>query len=173
MKGKREYTIFVGGLAIGILVGYIFFSGSPAHSTGEATTASSISSGVTAAASSTNPVGGVDSSTLTLQVPAQPAGKTVTIESESAPFDTWVAVREIGPDGQPANILGAHLFPAGTASGTVTLLRDTIPGETYDVVLYRDNGNHAFDYQGGDILIKNRDGSIFTTPFSTYPTSPH
>ena len=82
----------------------------------------------------------------TVAVNNQAAGTNVAIASMNLSRDTWVAVRD------ERSILGAGWFAAGTTSGSVELLRGTEAGKSYTVVLYIDNGNHAFEYKG-DALV--------------------
>ncbi|MBI2046440.1 MAG: hypothetical protein HYT28_03420 [Parcubacteria group bacterium] len=78
-------------------------------------------------------------------VVSQEAGSLVVVTEVEVEAPTWVAIHE-DVDGKPANILGAQLFDAGIHSGTVALLRNTEPGNTYHAFLYKDNGDRAFDY---------------------------
>lgn len=77
-------------------------------------------------------------------------GETVTADTQSAgptvrasftlTHDGWVAVQDAN-----GAVLGAGRFAAGATSGIIELLRPTVPGKTYTVVIYADNGNRAFD----------------------------
>lgn len=83
--------------------------------------------------------------TEVVEVKDQVAGDKVFISRVAVAQAGWVAIQE-DVDGMPGNILGAHRFDAGTYQGVVTLLRDTIPGETYYATLWHDNGDGVFDY---------------------------
>src|SRR5438105_1224626 len=51
----------------------------------------------------------------------------------------WVAVHD-DINGEPGKILGAKLFGPGTSEGTIELLRGTVEGKTYLVVIHSDDG---------------------------------
>lgn len=77
----------------------------------------------------------------------QSAGDRVEIENIDASEILWVAVRE-EKDGVPGNILGAQKVFAGAGQKvTVELLRPTISGGAYRVMLYNDVGDPAFNYR--------------------------
>lgn len=76
----------------------------------------------------------------------QPAGNMVKLDSVSMTFDGWVVVHE-DRDGKPGNILGAQRFDKGTyTSGQVELLRGTVAGGKYYVMLHDDDGDRVFDH---------------------------
>lgn len=92
----------------------------------------------------------------------QPAGDTVTVESATLPQLGWIAVRD--SDGRT---LGAGRFDAGTVTNVqVPLLRATEPGQRYQVLLYVDDGDKAFDLHT-DTLVTNADGSVAGATFTT------
>lgn len=88
---------------------------------------------------------------------AAAAGESVSADTQSAgptvrasfalTRDSWVAVQ----DGK-GGVLGASRFAAGTTSGIIELLRPTVPGETYTVVIYADNGNRVFDLYTDELI---------------------
>src|SRR3989344_2541220 len=86
-----------------------------------------------------------------VDVDDQRAGSAVNVLVIELGNPGWVAIQE-DHDGELGNVLGAAWFPQGTSQGSVELLRDTIPGNTYHVVLYNDNGNKAFEL-GVDAMI--------------------
>ncbi len=80
-----------------------------------------------------------------LSVSEQVAGSSVAIESVTVPPPgVWVAVREV-EKGQLGNVLGAVRAKGPRSNFTVPLLRNTKPGTTYAVELYRDNGDEFFN----------------------------
>lgn len=89
----------------------------------------------------------------------QTAGASVKVSGVSATKVTWVAVRENNA-GKLGNILGARRIEAGNDQNVdVMLLRPTVKGQEYFVVLFEDDGdkifNHKTDMQvvkGGDVL---------------------
>ncbi len=83
----------------------------------------------------------------------QEAGAKVVIESVSASETLWLAVRE-EKDGKLGNILGASKVFAGKGENvSVELLRPTVIGGTYRVVVYRDVGTSDFNYKE-DVLVE-------------------
>ena len=89
-------------------------------------------------------------------VEAQKAGESVTVKSVAVDEATWVAVRE-DKDGSLGNILGARRIEAGTqADVVVELLRPTLSGSTYHVVVYRDIEAPSFNYKE-DVLVEGVD----------------
>lgn len=95
----------------------------------------------------------------------QAAGNAVRVENIEFENAGWVAVHE-DRNGGLGNILGAAWFPRGTSSGTVELLRDTLPGQAYYAVLYTDNGNKVFE-TGVDAQIVTASGNPVMSTFIT------
>lgn len=91
-------------------------------------------------------------STASLLVENQSAGASVEVTFVSVAWPVWVAVREL-KNGVQGNILGAARVGAGTNGTVVRLLRSTVAGGHYAVVLYRDIGDQTFNYKE-DVLIE-------------------
>ncbi|PIR47042.1 MAG: hypothetical protein COV07_01040 [Candidatus Vogelbacteria bacterium CG10_big_fil_rev_8_21_14_0_10_45_14] len=70
--------------------------------------------------------------------------KVMTVAKTGA--TTWVVVHE-DRNGEPGNILGARRVEAGTTTTEVMLLRGTVAGGKYYVMLHSDNGDGKFDYK--------------------------
>lgn len=83
----------------------------------------------------------------------QTAGMSVMVSGIQVAGDSWVAVREA--DG--SRVLGAALVTAGTKSATVELLRATVAGKSYEVVIYTDDGDRAFDMKKDALVSGVRD----------------
>jgi len=98
------------------------------------------------------------SGTLTLKVIDQQAGDNVAVSVTGVTEAVWAAVRET-KDGKVGNILGAHKVFTGETSSTIELLRPTVAGATYKVVLYKDIGDPAFNYRE-DVLVEGVDGTF-------------
>jgi len=94
----------------------------------------------------------------------QPAGITATV---TVNFDKsmWVAIHE-DVKGAPGKILGAQMFPKGTHTGAVDLLRPTEGERKYYAMVHSDDGDHTFD-QKKDIPVKNADGTVISHAFMT------
>lgn len=91
----------------------------------------------------------------------QPAGTEVSVSQLNLSQPGWVAVRDSG-----GRTLGAAWFDAGTQTHvSVPLLRGTESGQSYQALLYADDGDHQFDLHT-DALITNSDGSVAGTTFS-------
>ena len=88
---------------------------------------------------------GIPSSTKVV-VSDQTAGTLVAIGAVDMSVNGWVVVHE-DRDGAPGNILGAQRFDAGSyTGGQVELLRATVAGGKYYVMLHQDNGDKMFDH---------------------------
>jgi len=73
----------------------------------------------------------------------------------------WIAVRDSN-----GRTLGAGRFEAGTHSNVeVPLLRTTLTGQSYQVLIYVDDGDRVFDLHS-DILVTRSDGSVAGDVFS-------
>src|SRR3989344_915040 len=100
-----------------------------------------------------------------LVVSNQPSGERVIISMVSVSVNGWVAVHEGREDGSLGNILGARRFDAGKYFGeTVELLRGTVGGNTYFVVLHSDNGDKEFDYVS-EMPVKDTAGNLISGTF--------
>jgi len=95
----------------------------------------------------------ITSQTGAVSAVSQKAGMSVRIESVTVmPPGVWVAVREVvGHD--LGNVLGALRVGGPRTDMTVSLLRATIPGQRYAAMLYRDDGNGAFDLASDSVYI--------------------
>jgi hypothetical protein len=91
----------------------------------------------------------------TIAVMDQAAGQTVEVDGVTSAGVTWVAVREYA-NNQLGNILGARRIPGGDGQTVmVELLRPTIAGRDYAVVLYRDNGDLAFNHRTDSLVVED------------------
>ena len=76
----------------------------------------------------------------------QGAGSVATVASVETDVPVWVVIRE-DKNGVVGNILGATRVDAGASNNIViTLLRSTVAGQTYRVVLFKDDGDKKFDH---------------------------
>jgi len=81
---------------------------------------------------------------LGLGVRDQKAGETVIVQGLTFTAPQWVVVYDERA-GKPSWILGAKRFLAGDIGGEVPLLRETVSGEKYYVVIHNDDGDLFFD----------------------------
>ena len=92
----------------------------------------------------------------------QAAGDSVAVASVTLAQMGWVAVRD-----DNGRVLGAARFDAGTWTNvSVPLLRGTGPSSNYQVLLYADDGDRAYDLHK-DILITGANGGVAGTNFKT------
>jgi len=91
----------------------------------------------------------------------QPAGSIVVVKSVTLSELGWVAVRDSN-----GRILGATRVDVGAHEAVqVELLRNTTTGEHYQVLLYTDDGDKAFDLHK-DTIVTNSDGSVAGAAFT-------
>jgi hypothetical protein len=94
-----------------------------------------------------------------VEVADQAAGSIVALQSVTLVNTGWVAVRD-----NEGRILGAARFDEGTHTGVVELLRNTVAGNSYQVLLYVDDGDREFDLHK-DILVSEPDGRVAGATF--------
>jgi len=158
-KGTNPWLIALGAFVIGILLASAWFlearlpgAGAPPAQTSTTTAATS------SLATATSDV---------LAVHDQSAGSTVVVDSVQVPAPgVWVAVEELR-DGNLGNILGAARVTGPATGVSVSLLRATVPGSTYAVVLYRDNGDGEFDATSDSIYVDFNTGERVVALFKT------
>lgn len=103
--------------------------------------------------------------TSSIIVGEQVPGSTVNINLVSLPSDGWVVVHEVS-GGVIVNALGAARRDAGSHEDVkVHLLRGTVSGGHYAVVLYTDNGDKEFSLVT-DTPINDSNGGYLMTSFS-------
>ncbi len=107
----------------------------------------------------------VSSDTSTVVVKDQAAGNHVDISELNLTGPSWVAIHD-DVDGQPGRILGAGLFDKGTASGTIDLLRNTVIGKSYIVVVHTDDGDYKHFVPATDKPLLDSAGKMVMTSFT-------
>lgn len=101
-----------------------------------------------------------------LQVLSQDAGESVRVSRVSLPEDGWLVVHEVEA-GHVGNALGALRRDKGEYTDmAIELLRATLPGKEYAVILYADNANKIFEIKK-DLPIINSDGAPVMVTFKT------
>ncbi len=98
-----------------------------------------------------------------IAVGAQRAGKVVTLSEITLKNPAWVAIHD-DVNGQPGKVLGAHLFDAGTRAGSIELLRSTVDGKSYLIVIHKSDGNATYSSQT-DKPLTDDSGKILMTSF--------
>lgn len=98
-----------------------------------------------------------DFSSTNIEVLDQDAGSRVFIKTISLNEKSWVAVRE-DVSGDMGNILGAVRLESGDHQNVeVELLRGTMAGGLYYVVVYKDNGDESFDHNFDSLVTDGTD----------------
>ncbi len=69
----------------------------------------------------------------------QAAGAEVMVDAMTLSAASWVAIKDT------KGVLGAAWFPSYATKGSVSLLRNTVAGATYQAVVYVDDGDKKFD----------------------------
>ncbi len=142
------------GAAVVLLGGWWFVTNSPVPSLDVANTEEG-ALGADETSIDLNTVVSTTSDSESVSVADQPAGDAVTISSVTFTETGWIAVRD-----DRGWTLGAGRIEAGTHKDMViNLLRGTIAGERYQVLLYIDDGDQVFDLKK-EILVTRSDGSI-------------
>ncbi len=155
------------GVIIIILIGWLIArhrSASPVvgemvNATSTATTTADSNTGADTGANAATRAPAETISGAAVSAKDQKPGNTVEIAAVTLPQRGWVAVQD-----SKGCTLGAALVQAGTSSTTIPLLRNTVAGDAYKVVLYIDNGNGAFDLHG-DTLVDGPDGMPVSASF--------
>jgi hypothetical protein len=96
----------------------------------------------------------------TVSVSDQAAGSKVMVADVSVVRPTWVAVRDTRK-WYP----GAVLVSGNKTNVEIPLLRPTVAGETYEVVLFVDNGDGKFSIHNGDMLVAGTAGAPVSSTF--------
>jgi hypothetical protein len=157
--------IFVGGIIIGALIGWsITGARNTANSSAIASTTATTSkaAGTTSGVNHSNSTIGPGSA-VTL-ASNEPAGFAVAVSKASVSQPTWLVVYE-DSNGAPGNAIGAALFFPGASSGTIELLRATLPGKSYFVGQSVDNGDKTFSLKN-DKPVLNEQGKPLYTQFT-------
>lgn len=107
-----------------------------------------------------------------LVVKDQPAGDAVVVSEVNFDEKVWVVIYEEreGRANEIGNILGAARIHPEAASGTVELVRSTIPGKTYFAVLHENQGGTSFDHKK-ELPLMSDDGKsiLYAVSFQTFP----
>ncbi|MBU6323222.1 MAG: hypothetical protein KGI41_01245 [Patescibacteria group bacterium] len=161
----RTVGLIALGVGIGMVVTVVWYSSPsdialpPAPGTGADT--------VSAASATSTPSLPQDASGA-VSVKDQAAGDSVIVESVTVPPPgVWVVVHEYHGS-ERGNALGARYVRGPSINVVVPLLRATVQGGTYAVVLYRDNGDGAFNLADDSVYVDFDTGQPVVAPFSTF-----
>ena len=104
----------------------------------------------------------------TVTVSNQSAGESVLVDTVTVPPPgVWVAVREVTLEGELGNVLGAARVRTPSSDVTVPLLRGTLPGQSYAIVLYRADNGDEFDLNKNSLYVDFDTGQRVVVPFKT------
>lgn len=160
---KKQKGLVIGIIAAGLIFGFVVGRAIKGKEAGEVLENEKTATSTEEVLGTKNENNAANSSTVTV-TNGQTAGKSVYVKNVSLSDNAWVVVREDAA-GEMGNILGAQWLPKGTASETtVDLLRGTVSGKKYYVVLYNDNGDRIFG-TSSDLPMKNK-GSLISATFT-------
>lgn len=153
-------------LVVGLLIGYgwgrqsaggagVMMSTKAVATTTVATTSSKLIGSTKA------PTNTVVAEGNSVNVVSQAAGMSVAVRSVSLSEEGWVAIRD-----SSGATLGAALFAPGTHSDvSVPLLKPMQSGNSYQALIYFDDGTKTFDLNTETIVL-NPDGSVAGATFN-------
>lgn len=126
----------------------------PAYNTATTNSTSSSATNIGATAGVTTAIATGEEIT----VEDQPAGDSVRVSEAKLSRNSWIAVRD------SMRIYGAARVNPPAGGGTIgdisiPLLRNTVSGATYSVVVYADDGDNMFDFKK-DALVEGLDDSF-------------
>lgn len=124
------------------------------------TKAGTSGSGTAAGNVNTVPVPVATASGEMVSVLDQPAGSFAMIASVQVTKPSWVAIKDT-----KGWILGAARVEASAEAVQVPLLRNTVAGETYQALIYVDDGDKQFDFHK-DLLVTSSEGAPVAATFS-------
>ncbi len=157
-EGQKTVVAFITGLLIGGLLVWVFSSTPETAVTtdedGATTTEEAIDTDDNEASviEAEDEISVSDDGTGSLDVEDQDAGNSVTLDDVTYPTpEGWVVVRDYA-NGVQGKILGAARYSAADDLNptSISLLRNTVKGSTYQVMFYKENGDKKF---GGDTPI--------------------
>lgn len=157
----NQWLTLLAGIAIGAGLASAWFLGNSYAGT-------ELSLGASAATTSSSTTQSLPGASGDVDVANQAAGMSVLVASVSVPPPgVWVAVAEVNPDGSLGNVLGAARVAAPRSGVLVSLLRPTIAGRSYAIVLYRDDGNGIFDLTQDSVYVDFDTGKAVEVLFTT------
>ena len=108
---------------------------------------------------------GVPSESKIEMADMQPAGMTVAVDGIVTAEPIWAVVYETNEDGTAGRVLGAARFTPEQVSGTIELLRTTLPNLHYFVGLVADSADRTYVY-GQNAPLLGADGNQVGASFS-------
>ncbi len=171
-EGQKTVVAFITGLLIGGLLVWVF-SSTPENQPAETTESDDTSEVATLDDDSTEGVVTNENKPETTRVTPvtgdgslivrdQTAGDSVSLGETKYPSESgWIVVRDYA-NGTSGNVLGAARYnlDEGLTPTSVSLLRKTVSGSSYQVSFHADNGDKAFSVRedvavtGGEAIFK-------------------
>jgi hypothetical protein len=168
--------IFVVGLIVGAALGWgitlssrggnASVTASSTDMTSSSTSGTSANTGNATAGTASTDLGSTmaaGANNITVASPQQ-AGFAVAVSKIMVKQPTWLVVYE-NNNGTPGNAIGAGLFFADSTSGTIELLRATLPGQSYLVGQSLDDGDKIFSL-ATDKPVRDEKGNPLFTEFT-------
>ncbi len=154
-EGRISFNTSLGiAFVLGLLIGFIIGNMSAGKFAGGVNTIpnnSAVSTSTSVSASSTSSL-----SAEWVSVSDQPAGNSVTLATLSLDKNYWVAIRDHIESTTTPRVLGARkIFAGNYQNASIYVSRATVPGATYDVVLYNDSPD--FDYSPSNLVMNGSD----------------
>ncbi len=172
MDGTKTTTnwIIAGLVALAVIIGGGWLI---ARERSGATTSSTASSTVTTSTEAVGAAKGTSENTNvstdktssasgeTITVVDQLAGDQVVVADVTLSKPSWVVIRDTNKWA-----LGAAWFSGSSKSVVVPLLRKTVPGHTYEAVMYVDDGDKKFAVHGSDMMVTGSEGAPVSSTFT-------
>lgn len=166
---NKDWQWFGGGFAAGVIIMGFIWIAMTSHTakvavsdTGTSTDSSIIASTSKRVTTPNNAVAVNETSTTasgeTISTVDQSAGIIAYISSVTVMHTTWIAIKDTN-----GRILGAHRIETSGTNVAVNLLRAMVKGQTYQAVLYVDNGDKAFSSKTDTLVVGSERAPVAST----------
>lgn len=157
MDMSKAYTPIIMGIVIGLVIGFAagWYWTENKYSSKDTESEKTLGADKTADVVSETAIQQREARDEAISVSDQSAGQSVVVSSVTLSESGWVAVRELQGD-ELGNILGAtRVRDSGTTQNvSVPLLRPTVAGQAYAVVIYQDDGGEEFNFNFDSLIVK-------------------
>ena len=166
---NKGWQWFGGGFAAGVVIIGFIWIGMSNHTAKVAVSEAGMATSSGKVASTTQPAKTPNAAVVvteatptasgeTVSAVDQSAGATAYISSVTVMHPTWIAIKDIS-----GRVLGAHRIDASGENIPVSLLRATVPGQTYQAVLYVDNGDNEFNLHTDTLVVGSEGAPVAST----------